>query len=93
MPNQVSEEEKSKRSETLIQVGNKLTEQYRKNFIGKKKKILIEEIKTINGKEYSIGHTTDYIPVAVENVKEIAGKVIEAEIKDFINHEIMLATR
>lgn len=93
MPNQVDERDKSKRSETLIQVGNMLTKQYRRSYIGKKEEILFEEIKTINGKEYSVGHTKNYIEVAVENIEGISGKVLEAEIKDFINNEIMLATR
>lgn len=93
MPNQVDERDKSKRSETLIQVGNALTEQYRKKYIGKKEDILFEEVKIIDGKKYSVGHTKNYIEVAVEYVEEITGKVLEAEIKDFINNEIMLATR
>lgn len=93
MQNQVDEREKSKRSELLIQTGIQLTRQYRKSFIGKKEEILFEEVKSIDGKEYSVGHTKNYIEVAVENIKDVSGKVLEVKIKDFINNEIMLATR
>ena len=93
MPNQIDEREKSKRSEILIKAGLELTEQYRKSFIGKKEKVLFEENKLINGKSYSVGHTKNYIEVAVEDFSDILGKVFEVEIKDFINNEIMLATR
>lgn len=93
MPNQIDEKEKTRRSEILIQAGKKLMEQYRKEFIGKKEKILFEETKIIQGKEYSVGYTKNYIEAAVEYIEDISGKVLEAEIKDFINNEIMLATR
>ena len=92
MPNQVDEKEKTKRSEKLIQVGLELTRQYRQGFIGKREEILFEENKIVDGKEYSVGHTKNYIEAAVENMGDISGKVLEAEIKGFLNNEIMLAT-
>ncbi len=93
MPNQIEEKEKTKRSEVLIQAGLELTKNYRKSFIGQKESVLIEEIKKINGTEYYVGHTMNYIEVAIESKEDVSGKVIEVEIKDFINDEIMLATR
>lgn len=92
MPNQVDEKEKTKRSEKLIQAGLELTRQYRQGFIGKREEILFEENKIVDGKEYSVGHTKNYIEAAVENMGDISGKVLEAEIKGFLNNEIMLAT-
>lgn len=93
MPNQVAEQEKSKRSEILIQTGSELTKQYRERFIGKKEFVLFEEVKNIDGREYYVGHTKNYIEVAIESKEDVSGKILEVEIKDFINHEIMLATR
>lgn len=92
MPNQVDEKEKTKRSEKLIQAGLELTRQYRQGFIGKREEILFEENKIVDGKEYSVGHTKNYIEAAVENMGDISGKVLEVEIKGFLNNEIMLAT-
>lgn len=92
MPNQIDEKEKTKRSEKLIQVGLELTRQYRQGFIGKREEILVEENKIVDGKEYSVGHTKNYIEAAVENMGDISGKVLEVEIKGFLNNEIMLAT-
>ena len=93
MPNQVDEKVKSKRSEKLIQVGAALTEKYRRNFIGHKVSVLFEETKIIEGREYCIGHTKNYIEVAIECDEEVVGKALDVEIKDLINNEIMLATR
>ncbi len=92
MPNQVDEKEKTKRSEKLIQVGLELTRQYRQGFIGKREEILFEENTIVDGTDYSVGHTNNYIEAAVENMGDISGKVLEAEIKGFLNNEIMLAT-
>ncbi len=93
MPNQIEEKEKSKRSEVLIQAGLELTKKYREGFVGKKETVLFEEVKNIDGREYYVGHTKNYIEVAIESKEDVSGKILKVEIKDFINHEIMLATR
>ena len=40
-----------------------------------------------------LGHTKEYIEVAVETKENLAGKIEEVFLKDFIDNEIMLATR
>lgn len=93
MIGQVDETIKSKRSEDLISVGESLKENYRKEKIGEKVSVLFEEEKEINGKKYQVGHTKEYIEVAVETKENLAGKIEEVFLKDFIDTEIMLATR
>lgn len=93
MPGQVDETIKSKRSEDLISVGESLKENYRKEKIGEKVSVLFEEEKEINGIKYQVGHTKEYIEVAVETKENLAGKIEEVFLKDFIDNEIMLATR
>lgn len=93
MIGQVDETIKSKRSEDLISVGESLKENYRKEKIGEKVSVLFEEEKEINGIKYQVGHTKEYIEVAVETKENLAGKIEEVFIKDFIDNEIMLATR
>ena len=93
MIGQVDETIKSKRSEDLISVGESLKENYRKEKIGEKVSVLFEEEKEINGIKYQVGHTKEYIEVAVETKENLAGKIEEVFLKDFIDTEIMLATR
>ncbi|MFR7643913.1 tRNA (N(6)-L-threonylcarbamoyladenosine(37)-C(2))-methylthiotransferase MtaB [Eubacterium sp.] len=93
MIGQVDETIKSKRSEDLISVGEYLKENYRKEKIGEKVSVLFEEEKEINGIKYQVGHTKEYIEVAVETKENLAGKIEEVFLKDFIDNEIMLATR
>ena len=57
MPNQIDEKVKTLRSEELIATGNVLTQSYRKNLIGKKEELLLEEEKVIKDRQYIVGHT------------------------------------
>ena len=93
MENQVDEQIKTKRSEVLIKQGEELMKAYRQNFINKKIEVLFEESKEINGKNYMLGHTKNYIEVAVETNDDFSGKICKVIVQDFLNDEIVLATR
>ena len=92
MPNQIDEKVKTLRSEELIATGNVLTQSYRKNLIGKKEELLLEEEKVIKDRQYIVGHTKNYVPVVIEKRDFNPGEIVNVTIKDFINTEIMLAT-
>ena len=92
MENQVPENIKSIRSEEMIEVGKILTKQYREGRLGKKSSVLFEEKTSIAEKEYWVGHTPDYIKVALENDDIVSGEIRQVTLTDFINQEIMLAT-
>lgn len=89
---QINETVKSERSDDLIQTGEKLAKEFRKNRIGQNVEVLFEEQTEIDGKEYWTGHTADYIKVAVESEGKLTGIMKEVIVTDFISNEIMLAT-
>lgn len=93
MPNQIDENIKTKRSEDLIKTGERLTREYRAHKIGTKALVLFEEEKLVGGKKYQIGHTEEYIEVAVDSAENLSGKIVNVLINDFLDNEIMLATR
>lgn len=93
MPNQVDERIKTKRSDILIATGEELVKKYNENKLGTYDFVLWEERKQINGREYWVGHTTDYVEVALETDEELAGKIQKVALKDIINQEIILATQ
>ena len=93
MQGQIDEAVKTKRSDDLIKTGEQLTLEYRRNKIDTKVSVLFEEEKVIGGKKYQVGHTKEYIEVAVETEENLSGKIENILLKDFINSEIMLATR
>ena len=65
MENQVAEEVKHKRSEELLALEEKLEEKYQTNFMNQKEEILLEEIVSVDGKEYYTGHTKRYLKCLV----------------------------
>lgn len=62
---QVSEKEKTIRSNELLAMESAMSKEYRARYIGKEAEVLIEEAKEIDGQEYYVGHTVDYVKMAV----------------------------
>jgi threonylcarbamoyladenosine tRNA methylthiotransferase MtaB len=87
MEGQVDDSIKANRSDRLIGVGEKLKEQYRKQFVGKNIEVLIEEPVVIEGKTYQIGHTMEYIKVAVESEEDLSGQIVTVTITDDANND------
>lgn len=65
MKGQVSEQEKSARSDMLLQTQRELTQQYQDFFGGLVEEVLFEEITEIQGRSYLTGYTDTYVRVAV----------------------------
>ena len=85
MENQIPEPVKTERSEDLIKVGEKLTMEYRRKFIGKKVSVLFEEIINVAGENYWVGHTKEYIKVIMKSDKDISGDVKNVSLIGFVN--------
>lgn len=106
MENQIPEPVKTERSEDLIKVGENLTMEYRRKFIGKKVSVLFEETINVAGEEYWVGHTKEYIKVILKSNEDISGDIKNVSLIGFANEclnceniekkgsgkEIMLAT-
>lgn len=92
MENQVDEKIKTLRSEDLIKAGEKLTKEYRQAKIGQDTSVLFEEKVTLGSEEYWVGHTKDYIKIAVKSEEDLEGMIKIVNVKEFLSDEIMLAT-
>jgi len=90
MEDQVSEDIKTKRSNVLLSLNEKMSQDYRRAHLHKPTSILFEEEKTIGNKKYQIGHSMEYIKVAMENADNLSGEIVTGQIDDFVNPEIML---
>ena len=93
MPNQVKDNLKDERSNVLLEMTARHSLEYRRQTIGCKLLVLFEEEK--NG--YYIGHTPDYIRVAVKisdfsAESEILGKIVEVEAVEMLHDDTVLAT-
>lgn len=65
MTGQIDEKVKTARSNELIDLGSKMSKDYRKCFVGKEKEVLIEEFVCIDNKSYAVGYTDNYIKVHI----------------------------
>ena len=66
MPGQLSNAVKKERSAKLIAMGNQKTREYRQAHVGKTLDILFEEKANINGEDYYVGFSREYIKCAIK---------------------------
>ena len=65
MDGQVPEPVKAQRSDVLLELERKQSMEFRSRKLGQVVEVLMEEEKVIGGKNYLLGHTTDYVRVAL----------------------------
>ena len=90
MPDQVPEQVKSARSEVLLKLEKQMSKAYRESFLGKKKTVLLEEKTEIDGREYMIGHTMEYVKAVVPYEENLKNKMAEGVLKGALNDEVLL---
>lgn len=76
MENQVPEQIKTVRSNELLELDKVKREAYEENWLGKTVEVLMEEHIQIDGKVYQVGHTKEYVKVAVESEINLQNKLI-----------------
>ena len=93
MPHQVPDQVKTVRSAELLAMEKEQSKQFRAHYLGQEAEVLLEETKEIDGTEYLLGHTRDYVKLAVsvkENKKNVANTVICGKVQGFLTDEILL---
>ncbi len=90
MPNQVADELKAKRSEELLMLERKQSLEYRKQYIGQNVSVLFEEEKVMKGKSYQIGHTMQYVKVALLTKDNLSNQIMEGKVVGLLNDDILL---
>lgn len=85
MTNQVSDQEKAKRSDIILEVERKLRADYQSSFFKGEEKVLFEEEVTINQEKYWVGHNERYFKFALPCVSEknkILNHIITVKTED-----------
>ena len=94
MSHQVPDPVKTTRSAELLAMEKEQSKQFRTHYVGREAEVLLEETKEIGGTEYLLGHTRDYVKVAVpltENGKKaVTNTVVRGTVEGFVNDEILL---
>ena len=91
MPNQVPEPVKTKRSAQLLTMEAAQSKEFRARYLGKEVEVLFEESKVIGGTTYQLGHTKDYVKVAVACDENLSNTMKIVKIDSFLNDEVLLA--
>ena len=65
MSHQVPDPVKTTRSGELLAMEKEQSKRFRAHYLGREAEVLLEEIKELDGVEYLLGHTRDYVKVAV----------------------------
>ncbi len=77
--NQVSPQVKAKRAKELEDVSKAAAAAWAVKYVGKELKILLEQPKFLQGKEFWFGHTANYLPVMIKNVSGKKGNILQAK--------------
>lgn len=93
MPGQVSEDVKTKRSAVLLAMTERHKKDFEQWYIGRKEKVLLEEMVEINGTKYMQGHTERYVKVVVnfdENSEILRqNHIVAVKIQGFLDENLL----
>ena len=93
MSGHVPEQVKTERSDILLAMAKRHKSEFEKWYVGRKEKVLLEEIVEKNGKKYFQGYTAHYVKVAVElsenDTKLRQNEVIVVDIQGFIDENLL----
>lgn len=77
MENQVPDEVKTSRSHEMIAIGKRHEQEYIKQFLGQELEILVEEQLQIDGENYWVGHTREYVKAAVKSSENLENHIVK----------------
>lgn len=96
LADQLTDRQKSARSDVLIELTERDSKAYRESFIKEELKVLWEDEEEHGGAKYLIGHTDRYVRVAVKEGTEAYSEAVSGEITSVVptgmlNDETLLA--
>ena len=80
MDNQIPEQIKTARSNELLELDQKKRIKYEEQFVGTTVEVLMEEQIKIDGENYQVGHTKEYVKVALKTEANLQNKIVDIQI-------------
>lgn len=90
MPEQLPEGIKKERSRVLIEIGMKHQREFMEKFLGQKREVLFEERQDIQGTAYWVGHTMEYLKVAVVSDEDLGNRILEVKLEEILPEGIII---
>ena len=89
MDGQITDAEKSRRSEELIAITDRLSHQFREYYLGRQVEFLSEELVTIGGRDYETGFTPEYVRCLKPSRKLHQNAVIGGKASQIVQEIVM----
>lgn len=90
MEGQIIEAVKSKRSEQMIALHEKHAEQYEQSMIGQVMEVLLEEEITVQGEQYYVGHSREYVKTAVKKDSSYGvNEIVHVKAEKFLDKHLL----
>lgn len=93
MDHQVPDQIKHIRSNELLALNEKNSTKYLQAHIGQDMEVLMEEEMTFDGETYFIGHTKEYIKVAVKTEENLTNQFVTVKAVKILKEMILLGER
>ena len=90
MENQVPDQVKTERSNILLSLNEKNAREYLERHLGKDLEVLMEEQMTLDRVNYFVGHTREYIRVAVKTEENLTNRFVTVKAKKILKDQILL---
>ena len=92
MSGQLTMNEKKERVSKLLELDARLSREYRESKLGETDNIIVEEIKIINGENYYVGHTPEYVMVALkedDSLRQLIGHTVKVRLDKILSDEVV----
>jgi threonylcarbamoyladenosine tRNA methylthiotransferase MtaB len=93
MKDQIPEAVKTERSRILIEIGKRMSEEFRQEVIGREQEILIEDQVEVDGETYWQGYTKEYIKMGYSSDRELTNKIVTGKATGFLSRDMVLLDR
>lgn len=90
MDNQVPEPVKKERSNELLALAQKMSKEFREDYLGREVTVLLEEPFVFEGETYMTGYTPTYVKVAVKIEENLANQFVTGTLKKCLTEDIYL---
>ena len=91
MPDQIPEQEKTRRSHILLELDAQRRQEYMESFLGEEKEVLLEEKVELDGKKWWVGYTREYLKAIVpDDGKNRANEMISVRFSKIYHREYLL---
>lgn len=89
MPGQLTDAQKAARSEILLKQSAEDAKSYCERRIGTEQEVLFEEQKQISGKTYMVGHTKEYVQIALQTEENLSNQIITGTVTGFLDEGML----